>query len=324
VPSGAQGAVPVTGGRAWLWRVLGAAFVLTALGVVVSRLARDWDDVTAAAASYTIGDLLLAFVAAILGLGATALAWRALLTGLGHRLPLVVAATVFFTSQLGKYVPGSVWPYVAQARLGAERGVPGSRAAQAGVTFVLLHLMTGVVVGVPRLLLGAGLDARFGFALLVIPLVLVLVHPAVTTRLVALIARLTKVSVPASSPTWMSMAVASLWLLLAWALYGGSLAALVAPVQTVSAATFIQLTSAYALAWSVGFVGAAVVVVAAPAGLGFREVALLATLNGVVAAGPAALVVVLSRVLMTLADVVWAGAVAAASRARQARQAQSG
>jgi glycosyltransferase 2 family protein len=260
----------------------------------------------------------------MLGLAATALAWRTLLAGLGHRLPMLVAATVFFTSQLGKYVPGSVWPYVAQARLGAERGVPGSRAAQAGVTFVLLHLMTGVVIGVPRLLLGAGLDARFGFALLLVPVVLVIVHPAVTARLVALVGRLTKVSVPASSPTWGSMAAASSWLLLAWLLYGMSLAALVAPLQSLTPATFVQLTSAYALAWSVGFVGAAVVVVAAPAGLGFREVALLATLGGVVASGPAALVVVLSRVLMTLADVVWAAGAAAATRARRARQPQSG
>ena len=314
----------MTGGRAWLWRALGAAFVVTALGVIVSGMAQDWDAVTTAAASYTAGDLLASLVAAMVGLAATALAWRTLLTGLGHRLPMLTAATVFFTSQLGKYVPGSVWPYVAQARLGAERGVPGSRAAQAGLTFVLLHLMTGLVIGLPRLLLGAGLDARFGLALLLVPVVFVVVHPAVTARLVALIGRLTRVTVPAASPTWASMAAASAWLMLAWVLYGMSLAALVTPLQPLTPATFVQLTSAYALAWSVGFVGAAVVVVAAPAGLGFREVALLATLGGVVSAGPAALVVVLSRVLMTLADVVWAGAVAGAARARRAREPHSG
>lgn len=308
------GPTPATSARTWLWRLVGAAFVLTALGVVVASMVADADDVVAAARSYTAGSLALSFAAAMAGLACTAMAWRGLLAGLGHRLGLLDSATIFFTSQLGKYVPGSVWPYLAQARLGAARGVPGSRAAQAGVTFVLLHLLTGVVVGLPRLLGGGGLDSRFGFALLVVPVVLVLVHPAVTTRLTAVVARLTHVRLQPASATWGSLAASSSWLLLAWLLYGASLAALVAPLAPLQAGTLVQLTSAYALAWSVGFVGAAVVVVAAPAGLGFREVALLATLTGIVADGPAALVVLLSRVLMTVADVAWAGIVAAAAR----------
>jgi hypothetical protein len=40
--------------------------------------------------------------------------------------------------------------------------------------------------------------------------------------------------------------------------------------------------------------------------VGIREVALFATLNGVVGGGAAGVVVVLSRVVMTLADVLWA------------------
>jgi uncharacterized membrane protein YbhN (UPF0104 family) len=304
----------MTGGRAWLWRVIGGAFVLTALWFVVSGMADDWPSVLEAARSYTVASLLASFAAAMAGLAATAMAWRGLLAGLGHRLPLVVAATVFFTSQLGKYVPGSVWPYLAQARLGAQRGVPGSRAAQAGVTFVLLHLLTGAVVGLPRLVFGAGLDARFAFALLIVPVVLVVVHPAVTSRLTVLLARLTKVSVQPASPTWGSLAGAASWLLVAWALYGLSLAALVAPLEPLTPGVWVQLTSAYALAWSVGFVAAAALVVMAPAGLGFREAALVATLSGVVAAGPAGLVALLSRVVMTVGDVVWAGTAALVSR----------
>lgn len=304
----------MTSGRSWVWRAVGTLFVLAALGVVVGRLVGDSDAVLDALRSYTAGSLLLAFAAAMAGLGATSLAWRGLLAGLGHRLPLGVSATVFFTSQLGKYLPGSVWPYLAQARLGAQRGVPASRAAQAGLTFVLVHLLTGMVVGLPRLLLGGGLDARFGLALLIVPVVLLLVHPRVTSRLVAIAGRLTRVSVQPATPTWGSLASAALWLLLAWALYGVSITALVVPFQPLTGGLVVQLTSAYALAWSVGFVGAAVVVVAAPAGLGFREVALLATLSGLVADGPAALVVLLSRVMMTVADVLWAAIVAGMAR----------
>lgn len=313
-PALPRGVARVT--RRWLWRVVGALFVATALGVVVVRLARDWDEVRQAASTYSLATLVAAFAAAMAGLACTAGAWRRLLIGLGHRLPVRVAAAVFFTSQLGKYVPGSVWPYLAQARLGAQQGVPASRAAQAGVVFVLLHLLTGVVVGLPRVV--SGLDPRFAWSLLAVPVVVLLVHPAVTTRLTVLAGRITRVAVEPAAASWGSLAAAAGWLLAAWAFYGASLIALVAPLQPVDAATAIQLTSAYALAWSVGFVAAAVVVVAAPAGLGFREVALLATLSGLVADGPAALVVLVSRVVMTVADIAWAALAAAASGAGQA------
>ena len=306
----------MTSGRGLLWRVAGTVFVVAALGFVVASLARDFDQARAAAAQLSLANLAAAFAAALTGLVCTSQAWRVLLRGLGHPVQLLPAASVFFVSQLGKYVPGSVWPYVAQARLGTDLGVAPARSAQAGVTFVLLHLLTGMLVGVPRLLLGTDLDSRFAWGLLLVPAVLVLVHPAVTTRLVRVAGRAMRIDVVPTAAPWTSVAAAVTWLGLAWLFYGLSLAALVAPLQPVDGATFVQLTSAYALAWSVGFVGAAVVVVAAPAGLGFREVALLATLAGVVDTGAAALVVLLSRVVMTLGDVTLAAVTARAARSR--------
>ena len=300
------GSALVTGVRRHVWRVVGVLFVLAAFTFIAVRLADDWEAALQAARALSVWSLLASFAAAMLGLGLTALAWRQLLAGLGHRVAVVPAAGVFFVSQLGKYVPGSVWPYLAQARLGQTLDVPAARSAQAGLTFVLLHLLTGVVVGAPRLLMGDDLDSRFAWALLVVPAVLLLVHPRVTTWLMARAGRLLRLDVAPAAPRWGTLAAAAGWILGAWVLYGLSLAAVVAPIEPLEATDVLWLTSAYALAWSVGFVGAAVLVVAAPAGLGFREVALFATLSGVVGQGAAGVVVLLSRVVMTLADVVWA------------------
>jgi hypothetical protein len=296
----------VTAGRAALWRVLGTTFVLASLAFLGWQVARDWDEIAAAAARVSGWLLALAFVAAIAGLGCTALAWRTLLGGLGSPLRRVEAGRVFFLSQIGKYLPGSVWPYLAQARLGKDLGVPVSRSASAGVSFVLLHLLTGLVLGAPRVVLGDSLDRRFTLALWSLPLLAVVLHPAVLGRLTALAGRVMRVEVLPTRIPWGALLSAVGWLLGAWVLYGLSLAALVLPFETISPVTLGLLTSSYALAWSVGFLGAALVVVAAPAGLGFREVALFATLSGVVPSSAAALVVLLSRVLMTLADLAWA------------------
>jgi len=296
----------MTAGRAMLWRGVGLVFVLASLGFLGWQVARDWDEITAAATQVSGWLLVASFAAAALGLGCTALAWRTLLGGLGSRLPVRDAGQVFFLSQIGKYLPGSVWPYLAQARLGKDLGVPVARSASAGVTFVLLHLLTGLVLGMPRVLLGDELDRRFVLALWTLPVLAVVLHPAVLRRLTAVAGRVLRVEVPPTRLPWGALLVAVAWLLGAWVLYGVSLAALVGPFETLTPASLGLLTSSYALAWSVGFLGAALVVVAAPAGLGFREVALFATLSGVVPSSAAALVVLLSRVLMTLADLGWA------------------
>jgi uncharacterized membrane protein YbhN (UPF0104 family) len=311
----------VSTGRRLAWRVVGVGFVVASLGFLGWQLARDWDDIAAAAAQVSLGLLLASFAAAALGVACTALAWRTLLAGLGAPLPVGDAGQVFFLSQIGKYLPGSVWPYLAQARLGQDLGVPVSRSATAGVTFVLLHLLTGLVLGVPRVVLGDDLDQRFVLALVAVPVLAVVLHPRVLSRLTQAAGRAMRVQVAPLQPSWRSLVLAVAWLIAAWLLYGLSLAALVAPFTPVSAGSLGLLTSSYALAWSVGFLGAALVVVAAPAGLGFREIALFATLSGVVPAGAAALVVLLSRVLMTLADLGWAllaGARSGASRRRAA------
>jgi uncharacterized membrane protein YbhN (UPF0104 family) len=300
-----------------VWRVVGVAFVLASLGFLGWQVARDWDEIAAAAAQVSAWLLVLSFLASVAGLGCTALAWRTLLAGLGSRLPVVSAGQVFFLSQIGKYLPGSVWPYLAQARLGKDLGVPVSRSASAGVSFVLLHLLTGLVLGVPRIVLGDALDRRFVLALAALPLLAVVLHPAVLGRLTAVAGRVMRVEVVPTRIPWGSLLAAVGWLLGAWALYGLSLAALVLPFEPLDAASLGMLTSSYALAWSVGFLGAALVVVAAPAGLGFREVALFATLSGVVPSSAAALVVLLSRVLMTLGDLVWAVAAGVRGGARR-------
>lgn len=307
----------MTGPRATVWRVVGAVFVLASLAFVASRLVADADDVAQALGRVEPGLVVVSLVAALAGLGLTALAWRTLLAGTGFPLPVTTAGQVFFLSQIGKYLPGSVWPYLAQARLGRDLGVPVAASAQTGVTFVLLHLLTGLVLGLPRVVLGERLDERFALAVVAVPFLLLLVHPAVVAWLVRRAARVLRVSVEPRSMRWTRLAAAVGWLLGAWLLYGVSLAAVVAPFDAVQPAGFGLLLSSYALAWSVGFLGAALVVVAAPAGLGFREVALYATLAGVVSPAAAAVVVLASRVVMTVADALWALLAAATSRARR-------
>ena len=72
--------------------------------------------------------------------------WQRLLAGLGSPLPTTAAARVLFIGQLGKYLPGSVWPVLAQMELGTVYRVPRHRSASASVLAMLASLLTALLV----------------------------------------------------------------------------------------------------------------------------------------------------------------------------------
>ena len=69
-------------------------------------------------------------------------AGRARLAAADHGRP----AGSCFIGQLGKYIPGSVWPILTQMELGARANVPRSRSASASILTMILSLVTGLLV----------------------------------------------------------------------------------------------------------------------------------------------------------------------------------
>jgi glycosyltransferase 2 family protein len=247
------------------------------------------------AAVATVGNALLA-----------GMMWRRVLADLGSRLPVAVAARVFFVGQLGKYLPGSVWPMLVQAELGSDHGVPRRRTAAAGVVAILLAGVSGVAVmaasapflphGVPTgpalAVLGAGL------------LAVVVLHPAVLGPVLDAGLRLVGRE-PLGQPTTVRGTLAATgWAVASWLCAGVQVFILALPLGApATVRTFALMTGGYVLAWCVGFV-----VVLAPAGAGARELALAAVLAGTLDRGAVVVVVLVSRVLFTAVDLALAGA----------------
>ena len=245
-------------------------------------------------------------VAVLAGLLASGLVWRALLADLGTRLPARAALHVFFLGQLGKYVPGSVFAVAAQMELGRDHGAPRSRVGTAGVLFLGVLVACGLLTAAVVLPLTSprALQA-YGWVLVLLPVGLVALAPPVLTRLVGLLLRVLRRE-PLERPlSARGVGAAVGWALVMWAAYGVHLWLLVRPQGDVGGRDLLLATGAYALAWTAGLL-----FVVAPAGAGVREVALVAALAPVLDRPAALAVAVLSRVLMTLGDLVWAGAAA--------------
>ena len=304
-----------------------AVFLLAALGLLSWQVGRDADGVAGALHRIGVGHGLLSVLAALAGLGASALAWRSLLAALGSPLPLAAVPPVFFVAQIGKYLPGAVWPYLAQVRLGRQYGVPGSRSAVGSMLFVVAHCASGGAVAAAVLpWTDPDVTRRFWWALVLAPLLLVLLHPRVLLPLLRRAHRLARRGTPPDRLDGRGVAAALGWLLVTWTFYGASLFVLLSPlaggpgdpVSSTGSQAALAL-GGYALAWTVGFCAAAVLVVAAPAGLGFREVVMIAVLAPVLPAGAATAVALVSRVVQTVGDALWALAgLAVAARSRSA------
>lgn len=277
-------------------RALRLGWGMATVVAVAVVLADRWEEVGPFVADLRPGQAAAAAATVVVGVGLSAGVWRTLLAGLGSPLGLRAATRVFFLGQLGKYLPGSIWPVLAQMELGSDVAVPRRASAAAVILFLWVHLVTGLVVAAAGLPVAGVLHPA---SALLVPVCLVLLAPAPLGRLLAAGLRLTRREPLPALPNATTMAVAAAWALAMWVAYGLHLALLASaggdPVGVVAA------TGAFAGAWAAGFL-----FLIAPAGAGIREALLTVVLAPPLTTGAALAVAVASRLLLTLADAGWA------------------
>lgn len=233
------------------------------------------------------------------------LSWRALLGGLGSTLPLRASARIFFQSQLGKYLPGSVWPFLAQVELGREHRVPPRRSAVVSMLTLVLAVASGLLVAAAMLpLMGGEVARRYWWSFALVPVIVAVLYPRVLNPLLARAFRLMRRPPPGEPVTVRGEVVALGWSIAGWLAYGLQVWVIMRDLGATQARALPIAMGAFALAWTVGFL-----FVVAPAGAGAREAVLVLGLAPVLSAGPALVLAIVSRALLTVVDFVLAGAV---------------
>jgi uncharacterized membrane protein YbhN (UPF0104 family) len=238
--------------------------------------------------------------------------WRSLLRGFGIMVGGRDAATAFYVSQLGKYVPGAVWPVVVQVELGARWSVPRRVMLAVGLQLILVVTGTGIIAGA-LLLPSSSPDgiARYAWLLALLPLVLVALHPPVLTHLFDWLTVRTGGQALGAQVSVSGLVWASSWAGLAWLLLGAHVAVLISAFSPVGPIEVAAAVGGMGLAWAAG-----IAFVPAPAGAGVREGVLVVVLGPLIGHEPALAVAVASRALLVVADVALAVAVAGRRTAR--------
>ncbi len=276
-----------------LFLALATTLLVWAIVTYRDALASAWSDLGVLA---VVGS----GVAALVALGLNALSWRAVMRALGLVATRRDAARVFFLSQAGKYVPGAVWPVVAQSEFARDHGMDRLRAGIGSIAAMLVGVVTaGVVGGVGTILFVPGALATYWWTLPVALALAVLLVPAVLRRVLRLAMRVTRRTGEPPVIATRGLLASAGWSVAMWCVLGVHAWILLRAIAPGPDAAWPLATGVFALAWLVGFV-----VVFAPAGAGAREAALVFLLGAIATAPQAVAFALASRVLMTLADAV--------------------
>ncbi len=301
-----------------LRKVLGFLLLGLILAGVCWTVAKNWHSFIDTLHKVGIGGLLLSLAFGIVGEAATCAQWRSVLAGLEVDFGLRAGSRLFLVSQLGKYLPGSVWPIVMQMEAGRERGVNRKTVVTGYLITVVLSLATGLILAgallpfsVPSAL------HRFWWALAALPLVLLLALPKSMPYLLDRLLRILRRQPLGVRLSAASTLRASGWAVLSWLGLGLHLAILAAAVGHFSWPTIALCIGGVGLAVSAG-----VIVVPAPAGVGMRELVLGYVLVTVMTSVQALAVVVASRIILILADLILAAVAVALAGGRSAPAAQ--
>ncbi|WP_243063495.1 lysylphosphatidylglycerol synthase domain-containing protein [Humibacter sp. RRB41] len=301
-----------------LRNVLKLVALVVVVAFIVWYVVQNWNDVVPVLATLTWWQIVVALICASGGVVASMLSWRAVLSGMGSHLGFRPAARVFFLGQLGKYVPGSIWPIVAQAELAKEYGTPRARGAVALIVQMIVSVVVGTLFAAVCLVASSPAAVTEYWWLVVLAVIgIVCVIPPVFRRIMRIICKV--IRRPADELdglTFGDLLKASGWSLAMWALFGVHMVVLSLAAAPLSMQLVLTAAGGYALAWLVGFV-----IIFLPAGAGAREAALALALAPVMG-GPAAVgLALVSRFVMLAIDLIFAGAAVLAEKARQRRAA---
>jgi glycosyltransferase 2 family protein len=292
--------------------LLGALVLVLVLVAVAVVVFHNRDAFLVSIEKVGVRGFVLSLAAALVALVGTFLQWRSVLIGLGVRFSVAEGARVFFVSQLGKYLPGSVWPVVIQMEAGRRRGASRKTMLAANLITVLLSVCVGVVLA--GLLLPFSVPAalhRFWWALAALPLLLVLAHPKSLPFVLDRLLKALRRAPLEVQMTGSATVIAAGWSTMSWVAFGTHLAVLVAAIGRPSLGLLALCIGGMGLAVSAG-----VLFLPAPAGAGLREVVLGYVLVAVLTSGQVVAVVIASRVILLLADLLMAGLVTLTSPRR--------
>ncbi len=289
--------------RAGLLNLAGIVIGVAGIAFVVVRIYRDREAIGDAFESATLSWLAAGLVSGWVAMALIGLAWLWIMSTSDVRPDRRRGMSWFFVGQLGKYVPGGIWPIVGQAEL-AHRGTVPRRAAYTSTAWSMIGTFVGAgaVAAVTGLTLhGAApwVAALIGVGLVIMMIAVTL--PASRRTVARLLQRVTRRTLGIPEAGWCGQLL--LRHVPVWVCFAGmNVFAVVALGVDLEPRTVVQLIAATCLSWMAGFV-----IIGLPGGLGVRETVFIALMTAPLGETVAISTAVVSRVVSVVVDLSAAG-----------------
>jgi glycosyltransferase 2 family protein len=287
--------------RRTLLRVVQVVLAAIVIALVARKLIAEWGAVRLALHEARPNWLALA-ASGIVVLATYAVlieTWRVILRGWQHEIPFFDAARIWTISNLGKYLPGKVWSITALALMSREYGVSAAEGATASVLVTLINTIVGFAVAIVA---GASLlrIPPLLVAVIAVMAVAVLASPSALPTLGLWAGKVLKREIVLRSLAHRVLLGAGVLTCVAWLMYGVAFWLFTKGVLGTAPGALRNYVAVFAGSYLIGFIA-----IFAPAGVGPREGAMgLALQRAGLAAGPAYLLVVASRLWLTALEVI--------------------
>lgn len=233
------------------------------------------------------------------------LSWQILVDEIGEPIGVRRGAQIFLVGQLGKYLPGSVWAYVLQIELGRRAGLARARIFTATVFSLAVAVVAALLTGslaIPTLAESEPSLSSLPWLYLLLPFGLIGLHPRVLTWAEGIAFKVLRRPRP-DHPVRPRAVVASLAAAVgSYAFFGAHLWALVQDTGRLGVETLPLCIGTMATAMIAGLFFFLL-----PSGAGVRELVIVTALAPHIGTGAAIALAAVSRVFLTVADVLTAG-----------------
>lgn len=276
-----------------LARVLKYAWMALLCAAALWYLATHWADFAGYAREVGVDAIALSFATLLLGKVLLAQMSREALKPFRLELTFARAFWIYSLSQLGKYLPGSIWHFVGRVVLYRNEGLPAKEGTKLLVLENFWLLGTAAALGVAacadRLVVLAGIALPVGVSWsLSLPVVLGLWLVVFFAGTQQIVRRFGAADVATARAFVLEVAT--------WIVLGLSFWALLPPGAR-TADTVVLATGAFALGWAGGYLAPF-----APAGVGVREAIIVALMADVADVPVAIAVVSFSRLVWTVTE----------------------
>lgn len=292
-----------------LWRPV---LTLLAFYPLVRILVTDWDDIQTVLSNIRWDLLLISLLLLFLILPImAAISWISL-RYLEVGLPYKKVFSIYFISQLAKYLPGGIWAFPGRMIAYQTVGVDQSRSIASVFREVSALLLSSIAVSLLIVFQEIPLSNIMKWALIVGAIVSILAILVTQTpwfwRLLASLKIRKSVTLPLPLNESESPLVSFKWIpaavvagLVFWLAMGFPFQFLSRAISPQSSTlSWIGATAIFALAWTVGFV-----VFITPAGLGVRESILSLLLSTFLPVSVAVSIALISRLAWIVVEAIW-------------------